>query len=97
MLKKPGILMAIAAVFVLIAALACTKEVVKEVEVEKIVIEKEIVEVPVEVVVTKEVIKEVPVVEVVTKEVVKEVEVQVEKTVEAFERSLVALRDEGYI
>ena len=50
-----------------------TKEVIKEVPVERVVTKEVIKEVPVETVVTKEVIKEVVVERVVTKEVIKEV------------------------
>ena len=77
-------LFAVVAALVLVAALACTKEVVKEVEVE-VVVEKEVVKevmVPGEtVVVEKEVVKEVEVQVVVEKEVVKEVKVPGETVV----------------
>ena len=84
------LLFALAAVLTLLAALACTSEVVKEVEVpgETVVVEKEVVrEVPVEKVVTveKEIIKEVAVpgeTVVVEKEVIREVPVEKIVTVE---------------
>ncbi len=81
MVKKSGILLAIAAAVALVAAIACTREVVKEVPVTKVVTETVVKEVPKEVVVEKEVIKEVPVEVVVEKEVVREVEVPVERVV----------------
>ena len=68
------LILGLVAAFGLIAALACTREVIKEIEVEKeIIVEKEVLkEVPVEKIVTieKEVIKEVPVekIVVITKE-----------------------------
>ena len=77
-------LFAVVAALVMVSALACTREVVKEVPVE-VVVEKEVVkevEVPGEtVVVEKEVVKEVPVEVVVEKEVVKEVQVPGETVV----------------
>ena len=82
MLKKPGLLIAIAAVIALVAAVACTREVVKEVKVPQVVTETVVKEVEVEVVVEKEVIKEIPVEVVVEKEVIREVEVPVERVVE---------------
>ena len=76
---------AAAAAMLLLLTAACTKEVIKEVPVERIIKEEVIREVPVEVVVEKEVVKEVPVEKVVVKEVpvekiVKEI-VEVEKEV----------------
>lgn len=71
-----NLLLALAAMsLLLLLALGCTREVVKEVPVEKqVVVEKEVVrEVPVEVVVEKEVVREIPVDVVVEKEVVREV------------------------
>ncbi len=82
MVKKSGLLVAIAAVIALVAAVACTREVVKEVQVPQVVTETVVKEVPVEVVVEKEVVKEIPVEVVVEKEVVREVEVPVERIVE---------------
>ena len=63
---------------------ACTRDVVKEVEVPRIVTETVVKEVPVEVVVEREVVREVevPVERVVEKEVVREVEVPVVRVVE---------------
>ena len=82
MLKKSRLLLAIAAVLAMVAAVACTREVIKEVKVPQVVTETVVKEVPVEVVVEKEVIKEIPVEVVVEKEIVREVEVQVERVVE---------------
>ena len=82
MVKRLGLLFVLGAVLAAVAAVACTKEVVKEVIVEKpIIVEREVIkEVPVEkiVVVEKEVIKEVPVekIVIIEKEVVKIVEVE---------------------
>ena len=79
MVRRIGLLLALGAVLVAVAAVACTSEVIKEVEIEKpvIVVKEVIKEVPVEKIVTveKEVIKEVPVEKIVTvtKEVVREV------------------------
>ncbi len=75
------------AAMLLVVASACTKEVIKEVPVEKIVTKEVIKEVPVEKIVTKEVVREVQLpgqTVVVEKEVIKEVvkEVPVEKIVE---------------
>ena len=90
MMKHMRLLFALAAVLTLVAALACTSEVVKEVEVpgETVVVEREVikeVQVPGEtVVVEREVIKEVEVpgeTVVVEKEVIKEVEVPGETVV----------------
>ena len=61
-----------------LSLIGCTREIVREVPVEVVVVKE--VEVPVEVVVVKEVVKEVPVEVVVVKEVVKEVEVVVTPT-----------------
>ena len=78
-LKGLRLLLVLAGAFALIAAVACTKEVIKEVEVEReIIVEKEVIkEIPVEkiVVVEKEVIKEIPVerIVVVEKEVTRQV------------------------
>ena len=82
MIRKSGILLAVAAAVALAAAFACTREVVKEVEVPQIVTETVVKEVEVEVVVEKEVVKEVEVEVVVEKEVVKEIEKPVEVIVE---------------
>jgi peptide/nickel transport system substrate-binding protein len=69
-MKLGGILLAI---IVAVLALACTKEVVKEVP-REVVVEKEVIkEVPVEKIVTEQVIKEIPKEIVVEKEVVREV------------------------
>ena len=85
-MKHMRLLFALAAVLTLVAALACTSEVVKEVEVpgETVVVEREVVKevrVPGEtVVVEREIIKEVEVpgeTVVVEKEVIREVEVEV--------------------
>ena len=80
MLKNLRLLFALAAILALVAAVACTKEVVKEVEVE-VVVEKEVIkEVEVEVVVEKEVVKIVEVpgeTVIVEKEVIKEIPVEV--------------------
>ena len=83
-MRLVGVLFVLAALAAL-AAVACTKEVVKEVEVpgETIIVEKEVVkEVEVEVIVEKEVVKEVEVEVIVEKEVVKTVEVPGETIVE---------------
>ena len=82
MVKKSGLLVALAAIIALVAAVACTREVVKEVQVPQVVTETVVKEVPVEVVVEREVVKEIPVEVVVEKEVVREVEVPVERVVE---------------
>ena len=82
MVRVYRLLAAIAAVIALGAAVACTREVIKEVPKEIVVTEEVIKEVPVERVVEREVVKEVPVEVVVEKEVVREVEVPVERVVE---------------
>ena len=74
-MRLTGVLLMLAA----FAAVACTKEVVKEVEVpgETIIVEKEVVkEVPVEVVVEKEVVKEIVVEKIIEVEKIVEVEVE---------------------
>ena len=82
MVRVYRLLAAIAAVIALGAAVACTREVIKEVPKKIVVTEEVIKEVPVERVVEREVVKEVPVEVVVEKEVVREVEVPVERVVE---------------
>ena len=69
------------AVVAVVPAAACTSEVVKEVQVEKIVTKEVVKEVPVEVIVEKEVIREVEVEVVVEKEVVKTIEVKGETVI----------------
>ena len=81
---------ALAFVFAVVASAACTREVIKEVAIEKpVIVERQIIkEVPVErlVVVEKQVVKEVPVEKIVTVE--KEVVREVDSTVRSGERVL---------
>ena len=90
MVKRLGLLLVLGAVLAAVAAVACTKEVIKEVQVEKpVIVEREVIkEVPVEKIVTveKEVIREVPVEKIVIVE--KEVVIEVSPTGEVMEKVL---------